>query len=151
MITPGSGGWRGMGQSPLQHLSKICTGMIITQKACLCNLQSIDWSSWWHLTLLESSRVSVSSIVSAMSHSYSECLDNVLKYTQIETLILQKLSNVWAQFHKNLWEHEAGKLGYTNPPSQDTPKSYYWHGPIINNFLIFFFLFVAFPWWKLCT
>ena len=41
---------RGMGRSPLQHLSKICTGVIITQKACLCNLQSIEWSSWWHLT-----------------------------------------------------------------------------------------------------
>ena len=46
--------------------------------------------------LLESSRGSVSSNVSAMSHSrhsYSEYLGNVLKYTQIKTLILQKLSS----------------------------------------------------------
>ena len=50
------------------------------------------------LSLLESSRGSVSSIVSPMSrsrHSYSECVG---KYTQIETLILQKLSSVWWVF-----------------------------------------------------
>ena len=49
-------------------------------------------------SLLESSRVNVSSNVSAMSHSrhsYSECLGNVLKYTQIETLILQNPSSDW--------------------------------------------------------